>query len=115
MLPLKNRLKKSTDITKVFAGGKSAQNGFLFLKFYPNNSQHSRVAFSIGLKYSKSAVERNRVKRLLRTATHQLLQEMEPGFDIVVNVKKTDPQNITPETTMRYLKKALLFAKILKQ
>lgn len=115
MLPLENRLKNSTDIQKVFRGGKSAQNGFLFLKFCPNNLQNSRIAFSVGMKYSKSAVERNRAKRVLRAVTAQFLGKLEPGFDILVNLKKIEPKKVDFKATTDCLEKALLFAKLLKQ
>ncbi len=114
MLPLKNRLKNSTDIKKVFLDGKSAQNGFLFLKFCPNNLQQSRIAFSVGLKHSKSAVKRNRTKRLLRAATEQFLEKLKPGFDIVVNIKNIAPESVNLEKTKRCIEKAFLFAKLLK-
>lgn len=115
MLPLENRLKNSTDIQKVFRGGKSAQNGFLFLKFCRNNLRHSRIAFSVGIKYSKSAVERNRAKRILRAATAQFLDRLEPGFDILVNLKKIEPKKVDFKTATNCLERALLFAKLLKQ
>lgn len=115
MLPLKNRLKKSTEIKKVFEEGKSARNDFLFLRYHLNNSQHSRIAFSVGLNHSKKAVERNRTKRLLRIAAQNLLSDLKPGFDIVIYLKNIKPATVELEKVTYCLKKALFFAKILKQ
>ncbi|MBT3356596.1 ribonuclease P protein component [bacterium] len=115
MLPLENRLKNSSEIKKVFEGGKSARNDFLFLRFNCNNSQYSRIAFSVGLNHSKSAVKRNRTKRLLRVAAKQLLDRIKPGFDIVIYIKNVTPENVEGEKITHCLKKALAFAKILKQ
>lgn len=115
MLPLKNRLKNSTEIKQVFEGGKSTRSDFLFLRFKRNNTQLSRIAFSIGLNHSKKAVERNRTKRILRSATKELLTQIKPGFDIVVYVKNIKPEDIKLDVAKTSLHKALILAKILKQ
>lgn len=115
MLPKENRLKDSADIKKVFEGGKSARNDFLFLRFHCNNLQQTRVAFSIGLAHSKSAVKRNRTKRLLRAAMQDFVSRLKPGFDIVIYVQNIKPENVKIQKTTRCLENALAFAKILKQ
>lgn len=115
MLPTENRLKDSTDIKKVFEDGKSSCNGFLFLRFHSNNLQKTRVAFSVGLAHSKSAVKRNRTKRILRVAMKKLVNRLKPGFDIVIYVRNIKPENLNLQRTTRCLKDALAFAKILKQ
>lgn len=47
-----------------------------------------RFAFVAGVKVSKKAVERNRVKRLLRESVQHLLPALKPGQDVVIVAKK---------------------------
>ncbi len=114
MIPSKNRLKNSQEIQEIFRVGKSTKSGFLFLRFHHNNLQVTRIAFSIGLNYSKSAVKRNRIKRLLRLAAKDLLSDLRPGFDIVVYVKNIKHKDVYFESIVLCLKKSLASAKILK-
>lgn len=48
----------------------------------------SRFAFVVSSKNIKTAVERNRTKRLLSEVLRQLLPQIKPGFDVVVFGKK---------------------------
>ena len=81
MLPKKYRLKSKKEIDQLFKDGKAVRNSFLFLKYKENNLSNSRFAFSIGLKYSKNATERNRMKRILREALKTFIENIKPGFD----------------------------------
>lgn len=88
MLPLKNRLKKREDFKEVYQKGKFLKDATISLKYSKNNLDFSRIGFSIESKYFKTAVERNRVKRILREIFKEKLQNLKPGFDIVVFRKK---------------------------
>ncbi len=81
MLSEKYRLKSKKEIDQLFKNGKAVRNSFLFLKYKENNIENSHFAFSIGLKYSKKAVERNKMKRILREAIRPFIQDIKPGFD----------------------------------
>lgn len=81
MLPEKNRLKSRKEIDQLFKNGRAVRNSFLFLKYKENNLKESRFAFSVGLKYSKKAVDRNEIKRILREALRPLIEKIEPGYD----------------------------------
>lgn len=81
MLPKEFRLKNKKEIDQLFKDGKAVRNSFLFLKYKENNLENSRFAFSIGLKYSKKATERNNVKRILREALRPFIGSIKPGFD----------------------------------
>lgn len=100
MLPEKNRLKSQKEIDQLFKDGKAVRNSFLFLKYKENNLKNSRFAFSVGLKYSKKAVERNKMKRVLREATRSLLQDIKPGYDNALFLS----QGIAPEKKKLVLK-----------
>lgn len=90
MLSKNNRLTSSSDIKNVLVNGKSTRSGFLFFKYLPNELGFSRFAFSVGLKFSKSAVRRNSMKRKLRSVILDNLDIIAKGFDCVFVVKKTD-------------------------
>ncbi|MFO7806866.1 MAG: ribonuclease P protein component [Candidatus Moraniibacteriota bacterium] len=114
MLPLEFRLKSKKDIERVFKNGKTVKSSFLFLKFCENNLDHSRIAFSVGLRYSKKAVKRNRAKRILREAAKTFLQEVKPGFDLVFFLDKNFNEDLRLEQTQKQMKKALTYAKLVK-
>lgn len=90
MLPIKNRLTKKTDFTNVYRKGTFFLEAPLSLKAVKNNLKNSRIGFSIEKKFFKKAVERNRIKRLLREAFCQNLKNIEKGLDIVVFYKKKE-------------------------
>lgn len=90
MLPAKNRLTKKTDFSNVYRKGVFLGEGPLSLKMASNGSKVTRIGFSIEKKFFKKAVERNRMKRLLRDAFHKNLEEIKSGLDIVVFYKKNE-------------------------
>ena len=92
MLPKKHRLKSRKEVDQIFKEGRTVRNSFLFLKYKENDLDKSRFAFSIGLKYSKKAVERNEMKRMLRESQRDLIKQVKPGYDgtFFVSIKKSD-------------------------
>jgi ribonuclease P protein component len=66
--------------TLVYRQGKVWTGSLLVMKARPNGSDLSRYGFSITKKVGK-AVQRNRLKRLLREIMR--LQSLTPGWDIV--------------------------------
>lgn len=103
MLDIKHRLKSRKEIDQVFQKGRTCYSQFLFLKYLPNSKPVSRFAFSIGLKFSKKAVERNRAKRLLREAVQTNLSQIKPGFDCVFFVKNVKPAELTLEILLKHV------------
>lgn len=86
MLSKEYKLKKKNDFKKVFNKGRYYQQGFIKLKFAKNNLKKSRFGFIVGLKVSKKAVERNRIKRRLEETTRLCINELKQGFDVAVMV-----------------------------
>lgn len=84
MLKKENRLLKNDDFKKVFERGKAFKGGFLVIKSALNNKKFSRFGFVVSLKVSKKAVERNRIKRILREVFKKRINKIKGGFDIVV-------------------------------
>jgi ribonuclease P protein component len=83
MFALQNRLRKTTDFTRVFKNGKSAQNGGILVKVRPNNEGRPRIGIIVSKKFSKKAVERNRLRRILAEAIRAYPHIQERQQDIV--------------------------------
>lgn len=99
MLPSKNRLKNKKEIDFVFRTGKMARDDFLCLKYSLNQKSVTRVAFSLGLGYSKSAVQRNRAKRIMREVVRLQMNKIKSGFDLVFFLSKGFKKEMTLKET----------------
>ncbi len=83
MLPTPSRLKNDKDIKTLFAKGKSVFDAHIGMKYRLTSLPESRVTVVVGTKVSKSAVERNRIKRRVRAVLEKLSPHFKPGFDAV--------------------------------
>lgn len=82
--PGSRRLSRSAEFERVYRQGRSTANRYLVLYTFPNPSAaRPRLGLSVSRKVG-GAVERNRVKRLLREAFAQAEHDLGPGQDIVV-------------------------------
>ena len=52
----------------------------------PNGLGHARLGLAVGVRAAGNAVNRNRVKRVVREAFRQIHQEL-PAVDLVVNAR----------------------------
>lgn len=87
MLSSKNRLRKKSDINKVFKQGAYIAGNFIFLKFAKNNLNTNRFTFVVSSKISKKAVLRNKIKRQLREIFKKIAFKQQSGFDFLVVAK----------------------------
>jgi len=113
MLPLNNRLKKTTDIRNVFKQGRLFKEGFLIFKTVKSDLNKSRFGFIVSQKVSKQAVVRNRIKRRMRGAVIKRLKEIKSGTDNVFIALPGLAKNDYPSTEQAVnslLKKANMFS-----
>ena len=80
----RGRLSRSADFDRVFRQGRSHASRELVLYVFPRDSEGPpRLGLSVSRKVG-GAVQRNRVKRLLREAFSAESRELPPGTDAVV-------------------------------
>jgi ribonuclease P protein component len=79
-----HRLKNNNDIVRVLKEGKKLIESFLIIKTLPNDLEETRFAFIVSKKFSKKAVERNRIRRQISEAVKDNLATVKKGTDVVI-------------------------------
>jgi ribonuclease P protein component len=81
------RLRKSSDFQRVRQQGQSTASRLLILAWTPNSVSSVRIGFVISKRISKSAVQRNYIKRLLSEAIRPTLADLPQNYDIVFSAR----------------------------
>jgi len=97
MLPRENRLIQKKDFEEIHRSGSFFSFGRLSLKTKKNNLNKTRIGFSIGIKFSPKAVERNKIKRQLREIARKDLGKLREGFDIIISVNSKEKNTPSEE------------------
>lgn len=94
--PRSVRLLQAQDFKFVFAAAKPYRNRAFTLLVRQNNLQHARLGLAISKKSARKAVQRNRLKRLVRESFRQWQKQL-PNIDIVVLAKPEAVNMRNPE------------------
>jgi ribonuclease P protein component len=85
--PKRGRLSRSAEFERVYRQGRSVGNRFLVLHAFPRAGDEPAEGPRLGVSVSRKvggAVDRNRVKRLLREAFAELAAQVPEDHDVVV-------------------------------
>ena len=82
-----NKLRRSRDFTNAFSSHNRSSDDFFLFLVVDNNTELARLGLAVPKKNISKAVERNKIKRLIRES-FRLRKERLKGKDVVVFVKK---------------------------
>jgi len=82
--PRRLRIVRENDFKKVFSEGGRARGAMLVVVVRENGLPETRLGRSVGKSIGKSAVRRNRVRRVFREAFRLNRHELPPGVDVVM-------------------------------
>jgi ribonuclease P protein component len=86
------KLRKSAEFRSVYEGGKRFDGRLMTAFVRRNESGHHRLGITASKRVARHAVDRNRMKRLLREMyrlSEATLQGIEPKYDWVLNAKRS--------------------------
>ena len=91
MLPKQNRLTTRHQFNKVKRFGSSYSARCFHIYYLPipdySENKETQVGFVVSTRFSKSAVKRNRVKRVFREVVRQNFGKIKPGLWITIYPK----------------------------
>jgi ribonuclease P protein component len=85
-LPASRRLRRPAEFTRAYATGKRFANEFFTANAQGNDLTWPRLGISIAARNLRRAVDRNRVRRLIRESFRMHQQQL-PPVDIVIGAR----------------------------
>lgn len=77
-------IRRGADFDSVFRQGSRARSDLMVVAVRENGLAYSRLGLSVGKRIWKSAVRRNRIRRIFREAFRLGQQDLPVGLDIVL-------------------------------
>lgn len=82
----KARLRHVQEFKQVLSQGRRQHDAFFTVAVFPNDLNHPRLGLTVSRRAARFAVQRNRIKRLVRES-FRMHQSQLPAVDIVVMAK----------------------------
>ena len=103
----RRRLSRSGEFERVYREGRSHASRHLVVYAFPRSDDETepRLGISVGRKLG-GAVERNRIKRLLREAFWAGAEELTPGHDFVL-VARPEARELASRDGLAGIRRAL--------
>jgi ribonuclease P protein component len=86
-LPREARLRRAADFAAMRQGSGRLGGRCFSVRYRPNGLGHARLGLAISKRVSKRAVERNRIKRLLRESFRRARHQL-PPVDLLVMARE---------------------------
>lgn len=81
------KLTRAADFEAVLRDGRRSADHFFTVLYHPSGLKHARLGMTASAKRIRTAVRRNRVRRLIRESFRHAFRRL-PGLDIVVVVRE---------------------------
>lgn len=94
MLARIDRITKKEDFEAVYRRGRNFSSGAISMIVRGNSLNFTRFGVVVSIKFSKQAVERNRIKRQIREIVRKKKENIELGQDIVIIARKVNSKTI---------------------
>lgn len=78
------RLVRKSDFDRAFREGSRARGAIVLVVARPNGLEVTRLGLSVGKSIWKSAVKRNRIRRIFRESFRTTYPDLPPGMDLVL-------------------------------
>ncbi|MFC7366311.1 MULTISPECIES: ribonuclease P protein component [Bhargavaea] len=108
------RVKKNKDFQRVFKHGKSfANRQFVIYSVRTEGQEEFRIGISVSKKIG-NAVTRNRIKRYVRQAVHELKDELRQDRDYII-IARSQAASIDFHDTKKSLIHIMRIARVLRK
>ena len=85
-LPPERRMRRPAEFKRAYSSGKRLGNEFFTVNAQPNDLGCARLGMSIAARILRRAVDRNRVRRLIRESFRMHQQQL-PSLDIIIGAR----------------------------
>ena len=117
MLSANNRLKNKKVFNDIFRYGKTFSNDVFMMKMTTARSgDATQFGFGVGLKFSKKATRRNKVRRWMREVVREKIKKITPGHRVIFLVNPKYPEEkLNFEIIQKNIENLLKKAKIIQE
>lgn len=92
------RIRSGKDFSRIYRAGRRARGPQMIVVGSPNGLNHPRLGLSVGKRIWKSAVKRNRIRRVFREAFRLAAPDL-PALDLILIPAEPKLQPTTAEAT----------------